>query len=282
MPEVSKLKPGLLVSLKTTVQGGVEYRRNEKEHTQQGNLDILEWETTRIIQDTEEFERAQQARSAASGAIRRQCYKTSFGLLCPVANREQLEASITEARRIAEEHNAQAQRTRVNVYVIMGEIAQDDDEAARAITAELNGLMQQMQEGMKNLDPAAIRDAADKARQVGMMLDASQEERVGEAIKAARKAARDIVRRIEKDGEQAAEVMPAILAEVNKIETARFAFLDLDAPAATADQAGQNDQAEQMPAVNVQRFGDLFAATEPAPVPAIVSETNAGPRVEFN
>ena len=53
----------------------------------------------------------------------------------------------------------------------------------------------------------AIRDAATKARSLGQMIDAEQAAKVSDAVKAARKAATEIVRRVEKAGESGEEVL---------------------------------------------------------------------------
>lgn len=256
MTTVTVLKPGLLVSLKTSLRGGVTYARRdiEADHTTEEGARRAAWETVREIPDPEEFERATQARSKARVAVSRACCASSFGLLCPQARKAELQAGIEEARAIAREHNLGASRSYVDVFVIVGRVAQDDAEAARAISSELRELMQAMKDGIAAADPEAIREAATRARNLGAMLTPDVAGKVSEAITEARKAARELTARVGKAGEQAAAVVAEL--QVSKIEAARFAFLDMDEGAAP--------EAEPAPA----RALDLAPEAEPATISA--------------
>lgn len=226
--KTSVLKPGYLVSLKSALKGGVTYRRIdiETEHTDDAGALVARWETEREIPDPDEFNRATIARNKARLVVASVCCPSSFGLLCPISKEGELFDAIAEARKIAAEHNETTTRTRVDIYALVGRVAQDDAEAARAIGAEIRDLLEQMAAGIKNADPAAIREAANKARGIGGMLSADVAGQVSAAIIEAREAARAIVRRVEKAGETAATVVSQM--SVQRIEAARFSFLDLD------------------------------------------------------
>lgn len=235
---ISVLKPGLLVSLKTSLRGGVSYARTDLEREHQTDAGQLRsrWETTKQIADPDEFVSATKARGDARAVVARVCCPSAFGLLCPSEKETELQAAIIEARDIVREHNRSARLSLVDVYVLVGRVAQDDAEAARAIGAEVRGLLEAMQAGIRAADPEAIREAANKARAIGGMLSESVAGQVSDAIKQARQAAREIVRRVENAGENAA----AVVAELGQqdIERARFAFLDLDAGTVEAQPAG--------------------------------------------
>lgn len=226
--KLSVLKPGLLVSLKTSLRGGVNYHRVdiEGEHATDDGGRRAKWETTREIMDRAEYDAAVVARSAARASILAVCCQSSFGLLCPMARESELMAAVDQAQAVAETHNAGASLTRVEIYTLIGRIAQDDAEAARAIGAEVRELLEQMAAGIKAADPEVIREAANKARAIGGMLSAEVSGKVSAAILEARTAARAMVKRIEKSGETAAQVVSE--CSVVRIEAARFAFLDLD------------------------------------------------------
>lgn len=251
--QASTIRPGLLVNVSSRVHGGVTYQRTELDAdgvpvpTDADGVDVARWETTRIIDDKDEYERAVKARSKAVGLIRKQCQATTFGLLCPTEHEGALDVAIRAAREIIAEHNASATHTQIQISVLKGRVASNDAEAARAITGEIAGLVTQMNEGIASLDAKAIRDAADRARELSAMLDDSLKEKADAAIEQARKAARMIVKRIEKEGEDKATVLLDI--QRGQIESARIAFLDLSAePAAPV---------EALPAVEAQRFADL-------------------------
>lgn len=271
------IRPGLLVSLKSSVVGGVTYQRVnldadvpcddcESYRKSSGAADpacatcrgsgvavaaadadseVKRWETRRIIDDKAEHERAVKCRSAALARIRKVCSATSFGLLCPAEQEAALDIAIADARAIVDAHNAVAKSTRVSVYALKGRVASDDAEAARAITSEIGALVTRMTDGINAFDPNAIREAAKRARELSAMLSDDKAAKIDAAIEQARKAARTIVRRIEVEGEARETVLLDI--QRGQIESARIAFLDLsgagDAPAA--------------PEIDTRRFASL-------------------------
>lgn len=244
------IRPGLLVSLKSTVSGGVTYERRDLDApTEEEGKDVAKWETTRLIEDPAEHDRATKTRSRAVKEIRGLCSHTSFGLLCPETAEAELDAAVARAKLIAAEHNASAVHTKVEVFVLKGRIAASDAEAARAIGQEVAALIEGMNGAIDRLDPKAIKDAADKAKKMSSMLSPELASKVGDAVSTARAAARTIVRRVEKGGEAAAIVLADI--QRGNIARARIAFLDLDTPEASAAVG------PALPAVDVRRFADL-------------------------
>ena len=246
--KASVLRPGLLVSLKTSIRGGVNYHRTEIEpdHSTEDGARRARWDTVRDIPDAAEFERATQARGKARALVSSVCCASSFGMLCPSARAADLDEAVAEARKVAEEHNATARLTRLDVFVLVGRIAQDDAEAVRAVTSEVRELLDAMQEGIKAANPEAIREAANKARNLGSMLNEDVSGKVADAIAQARSAARELVKRVGKAGESAADVVKEI--NVEKISGARFAFLDLDQPGQVTTEAPAPRAVELPPA----------------------------------
>lgn len=238
----SKIRPGLLVALKSSVHGGVQYARVDLETGEKRQ----KWETTKMVEDPEEHDRATKARSKAQSEIRGACAWTSFGLLCPKEQEDLLDEAIARAKAVVKAHNDSATSTYIDLFVLKGEVASTDEEAVNALMSEMSGLVTEMNQGIDKLDPKVIREAADKARRMAAILGDDQRVTITEAIDQARKAARQIVKRVEKEGEQAA----IVLADIQRgaLEKARIAFLDLDAP---------TKPAEPMPVGNAQRFADL-------------------------
>lgn len=253
--QTSTLRPGLLVSLKTSVRGNVSYSKQtiESEHVTEDGAQRAVWETVRRIADPAEHEAAAKVRSKARSLISAVCANSAFGLLCPEANAAELESAMAEARKLVADFNANAALTRISLYIIAGRVAPDDVEAVRAINSEVRDLLADMQEGVQNLSVKAIREAADKARSIGQMLTPDAQARINVAIEAARKTARAIV----KAGEQAAVEVDR--RTLRTLEEARTAFLDIDQPTA----------APAMPEAE-SRALDFTPAAEPANVPAAV------------
>lgn len=223
MVQISTLRPGLLVSLKSSIAGNVSYasREIEAEHLDSDGAMRAKWETDKTVENPEEHANAVKVRGRARSLITGICSPSSFGLLCPEHRRDELLAAITEAREVAETFNADARLTRISVNVIIGRVAQDDVEAVRAINGEVRELMDAMASGLKSLDVGAVRDAANRARSLSAMLSPEAAKRAKVAIDTARSAARQIV----KAGETAAiEIDETVL---RNIRTARAAFLDI-------------------------------------------------------
>lgn len=257
MSKASVIRPGLLVSVKSTVVGGVSYQRIDLDTDKpaEASQDVTRWETRRVIEDKAEHERATKARSKALAEIRKVCSVTSFGLLCPVDQEGALDAAVATARRVVDEYNETATHTRVSIYALKGRVASDDAEAARAITQEIAGLVQAMDAGIKAFDPAAIRDAASRARELSSLLSEEKSAKVDAAIEQARKAARTIVKRIEVEGESRETVLLDI--QRGQIESARIAFLDMSGESVAGGAP--------TPAVDRQRFADLDLETGGCP-----------------
>lgn len=222
--DTATLRPGLLVSLKTSIVGNATYRRLtlEPEHLDEAGVQRARWETERVIVDPAERAKAIKVRTQCRIAICRPCSFSTFGLLCPESKKDELDEAIKAANKLAAEFNAKAKLTQIAIYVIAGRVAANDTEAIRAINSELRGLLDSMKSGIKNLDVKAVRNAANKAKQMGQMLSPEAAAKVKVAIE----AAREISRRIVKAGEEAGAAIDKAL--VRKITQSRTAFLDLD------------------------------------------------------
>lgn len=220
--QTSTLRPGLLVSLKSSVTGNALYRRRDIElSTTEEGASTARWETERTIADPAEHEAALKARTKARSTISTVCVKSEFGLLCPESAEEEMTKAIEKARAIVAAFNKTAKCTRVQIFVIAGRVSPNDLEAVRAINSEVTELLAEMERGVTVADVAVIRDAAARAKGIAEMLSTEARIQAEIAIDAARRAARDIVKA---DGGPVEVDLRAIRA----ITEARTAFLDLD------------------------------------------------------
>lgn len=266
--QVSTVKPGLLVSLKTTIKGGVNYARIDIEaaHRNDEGAEVAEWQTRKEVPNPEEYAAAVTARGKARSLIVGACCLSSFGYLCPEEKAQDLAEALQKAQQIARDFNAQSALCKIGVYALVGRIAASDAEAQRAINAEIKELIETMQSGVADADAKRIREAANKARQLESMLSADAAISVSEAIKEARTAARAIVKRIEKSGETASEVIKEISLE--KMKAARFAFLDLE--------DGEEVEQTQIAARSVE-----YDAADIAPDQSAISAAPSLPQLEI-
>ena len=220
---IETLRPGFLISLKTSVRGNVQYQKRDLgDAVTEDGKQVAEWETTRVINDPVEFKAAGEARGKARSMINSVCVQSAFGLLCPEKAQEELDNAIKSAHAVVDAFNQTAQLTRVSVYVMVGKIASDDVEAVKAINSEVSDLLGQMEQGLRNLDVKSIRDAAAKAKGISQMLSPEAAVRIQLAVDAARGAAKAMV----KAGEQAAVELD--MRAIRTVTESRTAFLDLD------------------------------------------------------
>jgi hypothetical protein len=221
--QVSTLRPGLLIALKTQISGNVRYKSTEieAEHRDDYGALVASWETEKTVENPEEHARAVKARSKCRSLITGVCSNTTFGLLCPEAKQNELGDAIGAAQDLAREFNNSASLTRITVGVIVGRVAADDVQAVKAINGEVAELLDRMERGVQALDVEAIRDNANRLREVGSMLTEGASERVTEALKVARSFARRVVKAAETG---AAEIDKSVLVT---LRSARTAFLDL-------------------------------------------------------
>lgn len=221
--QVSTIRPGLLVGLSSKVSGNVSFHRKELEapHIEADGALVSLTEVERSVQNPTEYEEAIKTRSKCRSLITSICSASSFGLLCPEARGDTLRVAIEQAQELAAAFNQTAEVTQVSIFTIIGRVAQDDVQAVRAINSEIRDLMDTMERGLQKLDVKVIRDAANKAKELGSMLSAEASGKVEEAIKVARSAARQIVKAAETG---AAQVDQAVLT---KIRASRTAFLDM-------------------------------------------------------
>lgn len=244
MTNISTLRPGLLVSLKTSLTGNVSYAvtQIEADHYAGDGTRRAAWETARVIENPVEHEEGIKVRSKARSLVTAVCSPSSFGLLCPESRRDDLSAAIEEAHQLVDRFNRRAAITRVSVFAIVGRVASDDIEAVRAINSEIRDLMDSMERGLVKLDVAAVRDAANRAKNLSAMLSPEASERAEKAIQAARSAARRIV----KAGELAAgEIDQATLATIQR---SRAAFLDMEEAREVLEPGVEGRAVDLMPA----------------------------------
>jgi hypothetical protein len=265
--EVSTLRPGVLVGLKTSVTGNASYTKEtiEPEHKVRSGALRAVWKTERTITDPEEHVKANQARMKARAIVASACAKSAFGLLCPESNLDKLALAMKEARRVVDRFNRTSRLTRVAIYIITGRVAQNDVEAIRAIKSEVRDLLGSMAEGIKNLDVKTVRDAANKARSLGAMLSPGAAGQVKTAIE----AARDAARKIAKAGEEAAQAVDR--EAINALNTARTAFLDL---VEEGEQTEVEAATSEAVAVDIDPESEAELPPAPAPVRAKAKRTN--------
>jgi hypothetical protein len=255
MSEVKKLKPGILVSLKTHQTGNRSYQKQELEraHRTEGGVERSRWNTTKIVFDPEEAKEATTVSSRARYLITRLCADTAHGPLCPSERRAELYEAIAEARTLVENFNATAVFSRIEVNVICGEVVADDVEAARALFSETEKLMSQMQEALEQLDTKKVQQLCSKALNMGQMLSPEANANIVAAVNIARQARKKIVAA----GEQAAIQIDQ--RAIDLIGAARNSFLDFGMDTDVEIESEQTSRALDFDPDRADEIGDVPA-----------------------
>lgn len=235
MVNISKIKPGLLVSVKTRQHGGVSYTKRDIEAPRftESGAQVSRWETDKFVFDPDETERAQQVANRARYLVTRNCVKTEMQqLLCPNDRRAELRDAVAEARAMVAEFNQSASFTEIQIDVWVGEIVDNGVDAAQQIFASQQAFLNEMIEGLKELDPKKVRAAINKSRDLGQMMSGQANEMLTEATRVAEAARQRIIAA----GENA--IVAIDLEAITKIGSVRNSFLDFDyIPAAVEEQA---------------------------------------------
>lgn len=261
MIEYRTLRPGVLVSLSTSIDGGVEYQRVDLENCAitDGGSQRSRWETTRTVVDPKEHEEAVKVRGKCRALITGVCTSTARHLLCPLEKEALLREKITEARELAWAFNKTATTTSVTVSVICSRVANDDQQAAQEISLEFRALVALAESGVAQMDKKKVQDAAAKMKDLGQVFNPDSKLKVDDAVAAFRKVAR----KIGKAGEAAAvEIDTETMA---KLRAARTAFLDLDGATDDTD----TDAAQQADVDADSQANDIAADLRQRDVPAV-------------
>ena len=181
--------------------------------------EVTRWETTRTIADKAEHEKATKVRNKARSLITAVCCNSNFGLLCLATKEADLNAAYAEARAMVEAFNAAAKYTRVEIYMMIGEI-RESSSSVQSISAEVVGLIDKMISGIADGDEDAVRDAANKLTQLSDMLDDASRATITKAIADARSAARAIVKAKEEREESGALGAATLAAQKEAARTA--------------------------------------------------------------
>src|SRR6185436_10311807 len=113
--QTTTLRPGLLVVLKTSIRGNVKYDRVELDEAVVGDTEMTEWQTKRTISDVKEFQLARKTVSIATAPIKKVCRQTAFGLMCPAADRDDLQDAVEQSQKVVEAFNCKAELTQICV-----------------------------------------------------------------------------------------------------------------------------------------------------------------------
>ena len=219
------LRPSVLVRFITRLAGGVTYIRRDLSDNLDGNTETKTWETTRVVEDTEEHARASRVRSALYQQVRKVCADTVIGLICQRESEAKLDEALAKCDEMAREFNSTAKTCRLACIGVKFNVEASNEAAAKAIAGQIQDMLVELKAALAAADVQKIREVLASARGLETTLPTSDGEALGAAVKAARVAARTIKREVEKKQRDIEEVKREI--DLAPVEAARAFFLDL-------------------------------------------------------
>jgi hypothetical protein len=221
MENTETFTAGLSLALTVRISGGVEYKREEKRtRTVATGAKVEKWETEKTTANPAEWEAAVALRGDVRHTITRLCARTPLGdlLLIPPTRETDVRAALDAARARINAHNASASAHHLVMGCVLLRFVPEDEWTARSIRGEIFAVLTRMDSGIGNADAEAIREAADAAKRIGPMLTPEAAVALEQAVEQARRAAREITRRL-KAGEEA----EVVIGEIMEHSTGRIA-----------------------------------------------------------
>ena len=278
-PEPISLVPGLLFVLATKVTGGVHYQKRDLDPGEEADPVIdgdtgaplsasggektvtTKWETTKTIDDAEEFDRATKIRSECRTLIMSALVQTPFGFsICPMDQEPALDERIAQAKAKAAIFNSGAVHTRIDIFPNRGVMAQTKAEAVEAVQVQCATLLKDLNAAISAGEVSTIRELSGKLTQMGKLQEKQSSARgaLDRAVAAARKIARD-VKRAAVAGERVADVLEK--AKTSPIASARFVFTG-GAEGELDDLFAEGPEEQGLPTVAVGRFASMGGGEE--------------------
>jgi hypothetical protein len=223
------IQAGLALDLTVRVTGGIEYkRRTIKSEWREGGAKVEEWETEKITRNPEEHAKAVKVRADVRNSITRLCARTPIGdlLLVPPDQEDKIRIALDAASAMIDAHNSKATHHYVVLGCVPSRLVPDDRWTLRSISGEIMATLGMMEAGIAGANVERIREASDSACKILPMLTPAASKAIGLAIEEARRAAREITRRIIKGNEDPIDVIPEIQERSSAIDAAKVTFLD--------------------------------------------------------
>lgn len=225
------IKPSVLLGKSISRAAGITYQRTLLDESEKGGTESRRWETLRVIPNVDEFKASGALVAECNRALMKVCVKTAVGLLCSKDNEKALDDTVAEIRSMIETANETYATVRISAAFVKGVIESSDDEAAKAITQDIQGFLANLYDAIEKCDVKKIRQTVLSMKGIDTLLPSVESEKIKAAMMAAKKVAKTIVAEVEKKGREITEVKQEF--DLSEIDVARIAFVEI-APTAAA------------------------------------------------
>jgi len=221
------IQNSMLVIYKMTLRGGVKFTHSDHRIVESGSREVVEWDTTREIEDVGEMGEARSLRGKAERSLLKLGVKLPCGFVVTDTTEmhERLQELETSIRGEFLAFNRKAQYSSLEFVLILTSWRGSGEGALQMITDDLREAISQLQDATSNVDVIDMREAAKRIK--GFVNIAVPE--VGGALTRLVKDAQAQASRLNKRLKETDYDFEAVRKEVDlaPVESARFLVDDV-------------------------------------------------------
>jgi len=276
--KVKDLKNCYLAAFKVSVHGGIRYSHSDSKTEVQERREESEWRTHKVLNDRDEYKKAQNLRNNIKRSVHRLGKANELGTIVPVENEEKLEELIAKNRAKVKEFNETARFSNIQFTALKFYISGENEAALEDMLSELRGTLIDLKRAVASADFKSIRSVVDKLKGYDMVLPETAADYLQRAIADARKQATEARKSLEERGAELADVQKTM--ETSTVDFARFAVME---PGDKLDDVDNELVQKMVEAQAENRFANVVLMDEDdeedAPVENPFAESDGGFRV---
>jgi len=193
--DVLQLRPCLLLAGTVSRHGGQSYTRaNEKRVEREDGSVQTDWETTKILQDEDEFAEAVSLQNKCKVRLAKLGRHMPIGVIAAADKRDEIRAFRDEWRMVFAEFNSKARFSRVEFSLMIFEIAGENVQALEEVLDELRTGLADLERVYSTDNPVTMRDVIKRMTGFSELLPERVATTLDLAVKAAKKRAGEISR----------------------------------------------------------------------------------------
>jgi len=269
MLSTRNLKPCFFVMPKCSVQGGMHYQRSPEETEEIGTEEHATWETKRVINDKDEYRKAQNLRSQFLRDVRKLGVADDAGVIVDMDREDDITKLYEEWRETFNEFNSAAQFSRIRFRISRFRILSDNEQILKDMLRDMRETMDDLREMIVAADYQGIRSVVSRMKGWVTVLPDEAAANVQSTIEDARTQARSIKRALEKRGEQLEDVQKDV--DTSVVDMARFVMMG---DASEDDYDGPDSADVYAAAAGSQAAAAFFSQDSDDPEPDSVTPPN--------
>lgn len=222
--QVKDLKNCFLVAFKVSVHGGISYSHSKEKLEVIGRREESSWQTDKILNDREEYNKAQSLRGIIKRSLARLGRDGDLGAIVPVENEKDLDALIEENRQKIRQFNEEARFSTMRFTALKFYIQGENEAALEDMLRDLRDLLDELKASVEGADYKGIRDVVTRLKGFEAVLPENAADYLQRAVADARKQANTARKALEDAGQQLQDVQRKM--STSTVDFARFAVME--------------------------------------------------------